>query len=147
LVEFALVVPLFLLLLFGIVDFGLALNDYNSVRQGVREGAREGVVAEFGAACTGTASQRLTCLTEERIGLDAADTRVRIELQGDYSVGEQLTVCAQHPIVSTSGMFEPFLGGKVVQSRITMRLESIDADDPLTTTQEAPLPGKDWAWC
>jgi Flp pilus assembly protein TadG len=53
-VEFALVIPLFLLVLFGIIDFGLALNDYNSVRQGVREGAREGVVGEFGATCTGS---------------------------------------------------------------------------------------------
>ena len=146
-VEFALVVPLFLVLLFGIVDFGLALNDYNSVRQGVREGAREGVVGELGSACTGTGSQRLTCLTEDRIGLDAADTRVRIQLEGAYAVGEQLTVCAQHPIVSSTGMFEPFLGGKVIQSKITMRIESLDADNPITTTQESALPGKDWAWC
>ena len=146
-VEFALVVPVFLLILFGIVDFGLAFNDYNSLRQGVREGAREGVVAEFGVGCTGTASQRLTCLTEERIGQDAAATRVKVKLEGAYAVGEQLTVCAQYPVTSTTGLFQPMLSGRVLKSKITMRLESLDAADPITTTAEAALPGKDWAWC
>ena len=146
-VEFALVVPLFLLILFGIIDFGLALNDYNSVRQGVREGAREGVVGEFGSACTGSGTQRLVCLTEERIGLDHTKTRVKVKLEGAYSDGDQLTVCAQYPISSTTGMFSSLIGGRVVQSEITMRIEAIDSDAPLTTSAEAPLPGKDWSWC
>ena len=45
LVEFAIVFPLFFLLVSGIIDFGLAFSDLNSTRQGVREGARQAVVA------------------------------------------------------------------------------------------------------
>jgi Flp pilus assembly protein TadG len=40
LVEFALIVPMLLILLFGIVDFGLGLRAYISVASATREGAR-----------------------------------------------------------------------------------------------------------
>ena len=47
-VEFALVVPILLLLVFGIIEYGLWFSDSLSTRQGVREAARQGVVANFG---------------------------------------------------------------------------------------------------
>jgi Flp pilus assembly protein TadG len=40
LVEFALIVPMLLILLFGIVDFGLGLRAYISIASATREGAR-----------------------------------------------------------------------------------------------------------
>ena len=39
-VELALIVTALSLLLFGIIDFGFVYNDYVSVRQGARDGAR-----------------------------------------------------------------------------------------------------------
>ena len=48
LVEFALVMPLLFLLLFGIVEFGINMNDYQAIRQGVRDAARQAVVADYG---------------------------------------------------------------------------------------------------
>ena len=45
LVEFALVVPLFLLLLAGMIDFGLGLNASIAVSNAAREGARLGAVS------------------------------------------------------------------------------------------------------
>jgi hypothetical protein len=44
LVEFALILPLLLLLLFGIIDFGIAIWKYNTVANIGREIARYGVV-------------------------------------------------------------------------------------------------------
>jgi Flp pilus assembly protein TadG len=44
LVEFALVIPLFLLLLAGMVDFGLGLNASITVTNAAREGARLGTI-------------------------------------------------------------------------------------------------------
>lgn len=44
LVEFALVLPLFLLLVFGIMDLGLAVFSYNSITNAAREGARLAIV-------------------------------------------------------------------------------------------------------
>ena len=45
LVEFALVVPLLLLLVLGIVEFGLLFGQSNEVRHAAREGARYGAVS------------------------------------------------------------------------------------------------------
>jgi hypothetical protein len=44
LVEFALVLPLFLLLVMGIADLGLAVFSYNSITNAAREGARLAIV-------------------------------------------------------------------------------------------------------
>ncbi|MDQ2678033.1 MAG: pilus assembly protein [Actinomycetota bacterium] len=149
LVEFALVLPVFLLLVMGMIDFGLTLNDYNSVRQGVREGARQVVVADWDLpGCTsGTSSERAQCVTSSRIDLDPARTRTRIQVETDYEPGEQMTVCSMYQARSTTGMFSVLLDPVVLRSRITMRIEQIDAVAPLTTSSPAPLPGQDWSWC
>jgi Flp pilus assembly protein TadG len=44
LVEFALVLPILLILLLGILDFGRAVAAYNSVSNGARSGARVAIV-------------------------------------------------------------------------------------------------------
>lgn len=44
LVEFAIAVPLLMLLLMGIMEFGMILHDYLSISQGAREGVREAAV-------------------------------------------------------------------------------------------------------
>lgn len=43
-VEFALIIPLFLLLVFAIVDFGMGLHSWITVTNAAREGARLGTV-------------------------------------------------------------------------------------------------------
>jgi Flp pilus assembly protein TadG len=53
-VEFALVVPILLVVLFGIIDFGFAINRYaivnNAAREGVREASLGATEAEIRAA-------------------------------------------------------------------------------------------------
>ena len=44
LVEFAFVLPIFLLILIGTLEFGIVLNDYLILQNASREGARFGVV-------------------------------------------------------------------------------------------------------
>lgn len=46
LVEFALILPIFLLTLIGTMDFGLGIYYYNSISYLAREGARAGVVLQ-----------------------------------------------------------------------------------------------------
>ena len=88
-VEFALIAPLFIMLVFGMNDFANTFNDYNSVRQGVREGARQAVVASLtDTGCTtGTSSARVACVTKARIGLDATRTKVKIDVPASYVPG------------------------------------------------------------
>ena len=54
-VEFALVAVFVFPLLFGMIQYGLLFNDYLQVRQGVRQGARTGVVQTM-PACTGAST-------------------------------------------------------------------------------------------
>jgi len=45
LVEFAIILPFLLLLLMGILEFGIMLNSYLTIHNAAREGARLGIVA------------------------------------------------------------------------------------------------------
>ncbi|MDQ3486039.1 MAG: pilus assembly protein [Actinomycetota bacterium] len=57
-VEFALVVPLLLLLVFGAIQFGIVMAQNASLASGARAGARYGVVNVFGGhTCGGVADQ------------------------------------------------------------------------------------------
>jgi Flp pilus assembly protein TadG len=147
-VEFALVIPVFLLVVMGVIDFGATFNDYNAVRQGVREGARQAVVADWDLAdCTGTASQKISCVTKDRIDLDPSRVRVKVDVDGDYQPGDQLTVCTMYRARSLTGMFSGLLDDQVLTSHITMRIEQIDDADPVTDLAETPLTGETWSWC
>ena len=55
LVEFALVLPLFLLLVMAIVDLGLSVFAYNSITNAAREGARLAIVNQDAATVTARA--------------------------------------------------------------------------------------------
>jgi Flp pilus assembly protein TadG len=149
LLEFALVVPVFLLLVMGTIDFAMTFNDYNSVRQGVREGARQVVVASWDdAGCSsGSSAQRAVCVTKSRIGLDSSRTRVKILLQGQYQSGDPVQVCAMYQAQSITGVFSALLDSKVLTSKISMRIEQIDDQNPLVTYAESPLQGQSWSWC
>jgi Flp pilus assembly protein TadG len=58
-VEFALVVPLLLMLVFGIVDFGYMINRVSLVNNAARDAAREGSLAGTQASITATATAAL----------------------------------------------------------------------------------------
>lgn len=80
LVEFALVLPIFLLLLFGLIDIGRYVYTANAVNQAAREGARLGSVAAWSADCKGT---REACVRDFAISrlagvaIDAKDVTVQ----------------------------------------------------------------------
>jgi Flp pilus assembly protein TadG len=60
LVEFALVLPIFLVVVFAIVDFGMGLRGWITITNAAREGARVGAVyAEAGTA--GTVDSPILC--------------------------------------------------------------------------------------
>lgn len=101
LVEFALVVPIFLLVLFGILDMSRFVYNSNALNEGAREGARQGTVAWRPSDCTGLS--RVACvqtLVQHRItavGVPTGDITVicyRIPSNGTQpSDGAQVDTC------------------------------------------------------
>jgi Flp pilus assembly protein TadG len=151
LVEFAIVLPLLALVLFGIIEFGIAYNDYISVRNGSREGTRLAVVDDVDNAPSCTingvtvtppahpttatdATNALVCKTKDRIGLSSSATKVKIDLPSGTNPGSPVKVCASRPVESVTGLLQPFLDGRTLVSRVTMRLER----PPLFTAYTEP---------
>ncbi len=58
-VEFALVFPLFILLLAGMIDFGMGLYSYMTIINAARDGARLGATNCHETACSGPVSSRV----------------------------------------------------------------------------------------
>lgn len=153
LVEFALILPVLVLLLFGIAEYGIAFNNLNSLRQGTREGARQAVVAtvDTDSSCTltgispNTETRRLLCLIKDRIGLDPAKLRLKIEFPTANEEGESVLVCSQYPLNSVTGLFSSLLGGRIQTTEVLMRIESKDED--FQETAETPVASNNWSFC
>lgn len=62
LVEFALVLPIFLIVVFGIVDFGMGLRGWITITSAAREGARVGAVYAI-PGTGGTTASPASCTT------------------------------------------------------------------------------------
>jgi hypothetical protein len=160
LVEFALVVPLLLLILFGIIDFSLVMFSDISVRQGTSEAAREAAViatnppaaqtcptaGSFAGVDNGEA-QNLICYTKSHVGLDQANTRVSIWFATTgctgangacYAAGAPVIVCAQYPASSATHFFSKLLDKVVLTSKVEIRIEDTDVNFT-TPVQETPL--------
>jgi Flp pilus assembly protein TadG len=84
-VEFALVFPLFVLLLAGMVDFGIGLYSYMTVNNAARDGARLATTNCSALACTNAVKARVTAAS---MGLvQAADITVSCTLAAGGSIG------------------------------------------------------------
>lgn len=170
LVEFALIAPVLFLVLFGVIEFGMALNDYQSIRHGVRDGARQAAVQQYGSTpttCTSATDssdvaapadvKKVICLTEDRIGL-GGDVRVLVEFTkasnsgGDYG---SISVCAQRNVDPFTGAI-PMIDGISLKSSIEMRMEDdlpsgiFATGDPAGTKKvysESLDTGQDWSGC
>ncbi len=167
-VEFALVTPLLLTLLFGIIDYGIWFADSIAVRQGVREAARSGVVGRFDATCTPLRApgadadfRKLACTAANGTTVNGGQLYVRIRAFGplpagstaalgtenQWGYGGTLRVCVMErhnailPLV-------PLPGGGIIRSRVDMAVENAPVT-PVTKIggQDAPPAGADWSWC
>jgi Flp pilus assembly protein TadG len=128
LVEFAFILPIFILFVFGIIDFGWAYSQNLDVKQGAREGGRilavnGGTGASATARCQDIQTQirnRTNELTNgsETVVLGWTDANTN----GAKDIGELGTITLRYPLSSLSGVSGVFLSG-TMQSTVTMRLE------------------------
>jgi Flp pilus assembly protein TadG len=163
-VEFAIVLPLLLLLVFGMIDFASIYNDYQSVRQGAGAGDRQAVVNQSpvvtspncnstnvsdihmssGAPAAGSEAAKLICYTKARVGLNMDNTRVALVFNAPLTAGQPLMVCVQYPISSITGYLARMLGNKVLNSRAETIVELLapatpDASMSHGTVAEDPI--------
>lgn len=132
LVEFALVLPIFAILLFGLIDFGLVFGGLTSLRSGTGAGAREAAVNFYDPGCTrGTTTDQMVCTIEKRIGTPTGTTgSVTVNIvfpdvtaPATPEIGNEVEVCTTVTATSSTGITTPFLSGKVLHSSSTLRLE------------------------
>ncbi len=148
-VEFALVSSLLFLLVFAIIDYGLWFNDSLNLRQGVREGARVGVVQNFAQpTCTqADPMQKLACKTRIEIGAVTGTSYVMIATpDGGWKKGKPLVVCGMVKSDGVTGLV-PLPNDRIIRSRTEM---SIEVDTPTPSAEDyadTPPPGASWSWC
>jgi hypothetical protein len=167
--EFGLVVPVLLLLAFGIIDYGMFFTDSLGARDGVRQAARQGVVDDIPAACpsgTKVAGEdnelaRLACIAVDETGSIGGTAYARSSSIRARSRGDDLLVCVAVTGEGVTG-YVPMPNAHTVRARLHMRVEQPATDpgnsgegsgsDPVFgVAQEdgAPAPPFDlWAgWC
>lgn len=124
LVEFAIVVPLFFLLVFGIMEFGWAFYQHLDVRHGAREGARLAAVNYKTTANPSAADQTTQIVTELCNRMDAGDEEIDIQLtRTGGAVGDELEVTVSKDLQQLTGFLGFALDGVTISEDITSRIE------------------------
>lgn len=122
-VEFALILPILVLIVFGIAQFGLAFAQVLSLNSGARQGARLGVVA--GATCAKVVSE--TKEAAETVGIDAGDADLTVSPPGACPSPPCTGMRGQPLVVTISKPFDldiPFFDPLVLTGKGEYRCET-----------------------
>jgi hypothetical protein len=161
LIEFALIAPVLIALVFGIVDFGWAFNEWIALRQGAREGARQAVTGRVGtdvscpivgSAPPTVSTHRVVCLAKDRADLPQSKLRVKIDVEGAYNDKRSISVCLMYDLEAVSGFYGVFLDSNVLSTEVQMRIEqrtdeAVTGSTAIADYEETALPGKSWSFC
>lgn len=90
----AIVLPALLLLLLGILQFGIAFNNYLALTDAVRAGARTAAVSRQSASPEADAEKRVR---ESAASLKDADLDVSVDADPRWEQGADVTVTATYP--------------------------------------------------
>lgn len=142
-VETALVLPVLLMIMFAILEYGLFFNDALGASQGTRAAVRQGVVGNFSGA-GGSNMAQLQGMTKSSIGALTGPTYVRVVPPTPWAQGQPLTVCAMVKVEAVN--FLPLPNGGWIRQRIRMPVER-DGTIPTGGTVSDSPPGQNWNWC
>jgi Flp pilus assembly protein TadG len=161
-VEFALVLPLLILILFGIIDYGLYFGDALDTRSGVASATRQAIVDNFttcsppGSFGANSDSGYLACMVESRTAPLAGKTYVKVILPTDpanpasdtgWYPGAPVVVCEATVVTGVTG-YVPLPTGGVIRTRLVSEIEQHANDASLADIGGADAPsGFDWDWC
>jgi Flp pilus assembly protein TadG len=90
-VEFALVLPALLLILFAILQFGVVFKDYLALTDAVRAGARKGAVSRQAPDPTGTTKAAVFAAAQD------LGPKLQVTVTSSWTSGSELTVEGKYP--------------------------------------------------
>jgi Flp pilus assembly protein TadG len=125
-VEFALVLPLLVLLAFGIIEFSLALYDKAVITNASREGARAGIVFRDPAFTDGEIIDIVNQYCQNRlITFGSALQPTTSVVREGASTGDDLTVQVhyQYTFLVIPGFITNMTGGIPMTAQTVMRME------------------------
>jgi Flp pilus assembly protein TadG len=168
-VEFALVLPILVLILFGIIDYGLYFSNTLSAESGVQTAARQAIVGNLDPTCTTptdapSVSQpvgELMCMVKANTGSITGTSYVKVVFPADpanpnptnppgWYPGQKLIVCEVIDVQGLTGYVPlPRHDGQVaIRSKVVTQIETV-----ATPNQQADPGGEEdappggWAWC
>lgn len=118
LVETALIIPVLLLLLFGITDFGRIFHVYLTLDHAGREAAR---AASIGSEDTDIKTK----IANSTSSLDQREVRVEISPEGktNRTSGSQVTITISYPVDFLTPFIGPIIGNFRLEDKTVMRVE------------------------
>lgn len=90
--EFALILPILVLLLLAVIQFGVAFNHYLTVTDAARAGARKAVVSRQGTNPVGTT---VAAVRASATNLD--QSKLNVTVSSTWAQGTDVTVTASYP--------------------------------------------------
>jgi Flp pilus assembly protein TadG len=91
-VEFTLVLPVLLVVLFGIIQFGIAFNNYVALTDAVRAGARTATVSRYSSTPVADTTSRVKTSSG-----DLDPTKVNVTVTSTWVHGDDVVVSATYP--------------------------------------------------
>jgi Flp pilus assembly protein TadG len=114
--EFAMILPILLLVLLGIVQLGIVFNHYVTLTDAARAGARKAVVSRQASNPSGTT---VTAVRNSATNLD--HSKLGVTVTSSWQQGQDVTVAATYPYqVSLLGIV---VKSGTLRSQTTERLE------------------------
>lgn len=122
-VEFAVVAPVFVLILLGMIEFGRMAMVQQVITNASREGARIGVLD--GATRAGVTARVNSYLTSA--GIPTGGVTVSPDPPDSAGYGESVTVGVQVPFGEVSWLPTPrFIGNQMLSAECVMRRETVE---------------------
>jgi Flp pilus assembly protein TadG len=166
-VEFALVLPVLVLILFGIIDYGLYFSNTLDAESGVQTAARQAIVGNLDSACTplDTSSsslqvRELMCMVKANTGSITGTSYVKVVFPADpanptnptgWYPGQQLIVCEVIDVQGLTGYVPlPRHDGQVaIRSKVVTQIETVPTGlaQPSDPGGEEDTPPGGWGWC
>ena len=121
-VEFAVIAPLFFMMVFGIIEFGRALMVQQILTNASREGARRAIVE-------GTTASEVEELVDDYLtnaSVSGTTTAVSPNVLATAGMGEKVTVTVSVPYAEVAWLPSWFLGDNTLTASTSMRAERME---------------------